>query len=166
MSDIRKWKEIDTVPSLFSRYRPLARQISETIVHLVKQAWNLACRLRMPNYFEKYRCLAENSKWRTKWPPFSKWPPWKNTDHSLLSKTSLHWLIFRFLVSMSMFKNPLNLNFYLIFIMADKMAAIFKMAVIEGLNYSFHLTIHCIDRFWCFWCQNVCKWTYRIWIYT
>ena len=37
----------------------------------------------------------------------------------------------------SMFKSPLNLNFHFCFIMADKMAAIFKMAAIEGLNYSF-----------------------------
>ena len=45
--------------------------------------------------------------------------------------------VFMFLVPMSMFKNPLNLNFHFRFIMADKMAAIFKMAAIEGLNYSF-----------------------------
>ena len=47
-------------------------------------------------------------------------------------------------MSMSMFKNPLNLNFRLIFIMADKMAEIFKMAAIEGLNYSFssYISLH------------------------
>ena len=38
-----------------------------------------------------------------------------------------------------MFKNPLNLNYHLIFILADKMAEIFKMAAIEGLNYSFYV---------------------------
>ena len=36
-----------------------------------------------------------------------------------------------------MFTNPLNLHFHLIFIMADKMAAVLKMAAIEGLNYIF-----------------------------
>ena len=43
-----------------------------------------------------------------------------------------------------MAKNPLNLNFYLIFKMADKMAAIFKMAATEGLNYSFssYISLH------------------------
>ena len=48
-----------------------------------------------------------------------------------------------FLVSLSVFKNPLNLNFHLVFILAGEMTAIFKMASIEGLNYSFfilHLT--------------------------
>ena len=61
----------------------------------------------------------------------------QTTYHSLLSQTSLHLLFFRFLGPMSMLKNPLNLNFYFCFIMADKTAAIFKMAAIEGLNYSF-----------------------------
>ena len=42
----------------------------------------------------------------------------------------------RFLMSMSMFNNPLNLNVHFCFIMADKMAAIFKMADINDLNYS------------------------------
>ena len=48
-------------------------------------------------------------------------------------------------MSMSMFKSPLNLNFHLIFIMADKMVEIFKMAAIEGLNYSFssYISLRC-----------------------
>ena len=44
---------------------------------------------------------------------------------------------FTFLVSMSVFKNPLNLNVYLILMIADKMATIFKIDATEDLNYSF-----------------------------
>ena len=42
-----------------------------------------------------------------------------------------------FLVSMSMIKNPLNLNVYLILMIADKMATIFKIDATEDLNDSF-----------------------------
>ena len=40
---------------------------------------------------------------------------------------------FTFLVSMSMFKNPLNQNVYLILMNADKMATIFKIEATEDL---------------------------------
>ena len=55
-------------------------------------------------------------------------------------------------MSMTMFKNPLNLNFHLIFKMADKMAEIFKMVATEGFNYSFssyifHLALTDFDAF-------------------
>ena len=44
---------------------------------------------------------------------------------------------FTFFVSMSMFKNPLNLNVYSILMIADKNASIFKIDATEDLNYSF-----------------------------
>ena len=50
---------------------------------------------------------------------------------------------------MSMFKKPLNLNFHLVFKMADKMAEIFEMAATEGLNYSFSSYISLAVFFFC-----------------
>ena len=47
--------------------------------------------------------------------------------------------LLRFLVSMSMIKNPLNLNVYLILMISDKMATIFKIDATEDLNGSFSL---------------------------
>ena len=44
---------------------------------------------------------------------------------------------FTFLVLMSMIKNPLNLNVYLILMIADKMATIIKIDATEDLNNSF-----------------------------
>ena len=38
---------------------------------------------------------------------------------------------------MSMIKNPLNLNVYLILMISDKMATIFKIDATEDLNESF-----------------------------
>ena len=51
--------------------------------------------------------------------------------------------LFTFLVSMSMsmIKNPLNLNGYLILMIADKMATIFKIDATEDLNDSFSSNI-------------------------
>ena len=42
-----------------------------------------------------------------------------------------------FLRFLSMFENPLNLNFYLILMIADKMATIFKIDATEDFDYSF-----------------------------
>ena len=49
---------------------------------------------------------------------------------------------------MSMFKNPLNLNIYLILMIEDKLATILKIEATEDLNYSFSSYI------------SLCKWTY------
>ena len=50
---------------------------------------------------------------------------------------------FTFLVAMPMIKNPLNLNVYLILMIADKMVTIFKIDATEDLNEFFilHFTV-------------------------
>ena len=48
---------------------------------------------------------------------------------------------------MSMIKNPLNLNVYLILMISDKMATIFKIDATEDLNGSFfYVTFHCLNE--------------------
>ena len=49
-----------------------------------------------------------------------------------------------------MFKNPFNLNFYFFFIMADKMAFIFKMAAITDLDLFVILNITALADFYAF----------------
>ena len=86
---------------------------SDKIMHLVKQAWNLACMFTMANFYIKAHWPRKNSKWRTKWRPFSKWPPFKTCNHSLLPKTSQNWPICMVFVSNCMFMKSRNLNLHI-----------------------------------------------------
>ena len=60
----------------------------------------------MPKCFEKYRCPRENSKWRTNGRP--------ERLHIIVCYPKLHCIdcFLGFLVSMSMFKNLMNLSFH------------------------------------------------------
>ena len=67
----------------------------------------------MANFYIKARWPRENSKWRTKWRPFSKWPLFKTCNHSLLPKTSQNWPICMVFVSNCMFMKSRNLNLHI-----------------------------------------------------